>query len=90
MMATMGSKAIAVMEHENRCPECLHLEIRGEPVASKGRFPSLKKSEPDAIELFVRINFNEQWISFFFLWVGEVWFTGRRVTPESGEWQNAF
>ncbi len=54
------------MEHENRCPECLHLEIRGEPVASKGRFPSLKKSEPDAIALFVRINFNEQWIDFNF------------------------
>ncbi len=63
-MATMRSKAIAVTEHENRCPECLHLEIWGEPVASKGLLPSFKKSEPDAIDLFVRINFNEQWVDF--------------------------
>lgn len=64
----MGSKAIAVTEHENRCPECLHLEISGEVVApeSKGFWPSPKKSEPDAIDLFVRINFNEQWITFSF------------------------
>jgi hypothetical protein len=33
----MGSKAIAVTEHENRCPECLHLEISGEIVAAKNR-----------------------------------------------------
>jgi hypothetical protein len=62
----MGSKAIAVTEHENKCPECLHLEISGEVVTAKGRFPSLKKSEPDAIALFVRINFNEQWVNFNF------------------------
>jgi len=66
MMATMGSKAIAVTEHENRCPECLHLEISGEVVTAKGRFPNRKKSEPDAINLFVRINFNEQWVKFSF------------------------
>ena len=67
-MVTMGSKAIAVTEHENRCPECLHLEISGEVVApeSKGLWPSPKKSEPDAIELFVMINFNEQWVDFSF------------------------
>jgi hypothetical protein len=67
-MATMGSKAIAVTEHENKCPECLHLEISGEVVApeSKGFWPSPKKSEPEAIELFVRINFNEQWVKFSF------------------------
>ena len=64
----MGSKAIAVTERENRCPECLHLEISGEVVApeSKGIFPSRKKSEPEAIDLFVRINFNEQWVDFSF------------------------
>jgi hypothetical protein len=65
-MATMGSKAIAVTEHENRCPECLHLEISGEVVTAKSFLPSLKKPEPDAIDLFVRINFNEQWINFNF------------------------
>ncbi|MFM7437077.1 MAG: hypothetical protein ACKO2V_00485, partial [Snowella sp.] len=67
-MATMGSKAIAVTEHENKCPECLHLEILGEVVVpeSKGLFPSRKKSEPEAIALFVRINFNEQWVYFSF------------------------
>ena len=64
----MGSKAIAVTEHENKCPECLHLEIWGELVApeSKGIFPNRKKSEPEAIDLFVRINFNEQWVDFSF------------------------
>jgi hypothetical protein len=68
MMATMGAKAIAVTEHENKCPECLHLEISGEVVApeSKGIFPNRKKSEPEAIALFVRINFNEQWVDFSF------------------------
>jgi hypothetical protein len=68
MMATMGSKAIAVKEHKNKCPECLHLEISGEVIApeSKGIFPSRKKSEPEAIALFVRINFNEQWVDFSF------------------------
>jgi hypothetical protein len=68
MMATMGSKAIAVTEYENKCPECLHLEISGEVVApeSKGIFSSRKKSEPKVINLFVRINFNEQWVDFSF------------------------
>jgi hypothetical protein len=68
MMATMRVKAIAVTEHENKCPECLHLEIWGELVApeSKGIFPNRKKSEPEAIDLFVRINFNEQWVDFSF------------------------
>ncbi|MEB3193033.1 MAG: hypothetical protein VKL42_22045, partial [Snowella sp.] len=63
MMATMGSKAIAVTEPENKCPECLHLEISGEVVAPeyKGLFPNRKKSEPGLIDLFVRLNFNEQW-----------------------------
>ena len=58
----MGSKVIAVTEYENRCPECLHLEISGEVVTAKNR----KKPEPDAINLFVRINFNEQWVKFSF------------------------
>ena len=64
----MGSKAIAVTEYENKCPECLHLEISGEVVApeSKGIFSSRKKSEPKVINLFVRINFNEQWVDFTF------------------------
>ena len=65
-MATMGSKAIAVTEPENRCPECLHLEISGKVVAAKGLLSSFKKSEPDVIALFVRINFNEQWVNFNF------------------------
>jgi hypothetical protein len=66
MMATMGSKAIAVTEHENKCPECLHLKISGEVVAAKGLLASLQNSEPEAIALFVRINFNEQWVDFNF------------------------
>jgi hypothetical protein len=66
MMATMGSKAIAVIEHENKCPECLHLEISGQPVVSKRILLSLQKSEPEVIALFVRINFNEQWVDFSF------------------------
>ena len=65
-MVTMGSKAIAVTEHENRCPECLHLEISGEVVTAKGLLSSFKKSEPDAIDLFLRINFHEQWVDFNF------------------------
>jgi hypothetical protein len=67
-MVTMGSKAIAVTEHENKCPECLHLEISEEVVAAKseGAWPFSGKSEPEAIALFVRINFNEQWVDFNF------------------------
>lgn len=62
------SGAIAVTEHDNKCPECLHLEISGEPVASesKGPFSLFKKSEPEAFSLSVRINFNEQWLDFRF------------------------
>ena len=66
MMATMGSKAIAVTEHENKCPECLHLKISGEVVAAKGLLASLQNSEPEAIDLFLRINFHEQWVDFNF------------------------
>ncbi len=85
----MGSKAIAVTERENRCPECLHLEISGEVVAAKGLLPSFKKSEPDAIALSVRINFNEQWVDFNF---GRVKFglRGGRVTLKARERENAF
>lgn len=62
------SRAIAVTEHDNKCPECLHLEILGEPLApeSKGVFSLLKKSDPEAFSLSVRINFNEQWLDFRF------------------------
>ncbi|MCA2719842.1 hypothetical protein [Microcystis sp. M169S2] len=62
------SRAIAVTEHDNKCPECLHLEISGEPVApeSKGLFSLLKKSDPEAFSLSVRIIFNEQWLDFSF------------------------
>jgi len=62
------SRAIEVTEHDNKCPECLHLEISGEPVASesKGPFSLFKKSEPEAFSLSVRINFNEQWLDFSF------------------------
>lgn len=63
-MATMGSNAIAVTKHENRFPECLHLEISGEVVTAKGFLASFQNSEPEAIVLFVRINFNEQWVDF--------------------------
>lgn len=68
MMATVRVKAITVTEPDNKCPECLHLEISGEVVApeSKGIFPSRKKSEPEAIALRVTINFNEQWLDFSF------------------------
>jgi hypothetical protein len=67
-MMAKQSGAIAVTEHDNKCPECLHLEISGEPVASesKGVFPRFKKSEPEAFSLSVRINFNEQWLDFRF------------------------
>ncbi|WP_044034213.1 hypothetical protein [Microcystis aeruginosa] len=62
------SRAIAVTEHDNKCPECLHLEILGELVASesKGVFSRFKKSEPEAFSLSVRINFNQQWLDFSF------------------------
>ena len=62
------SRAIEVTEHDNKCPECLHLEISGEPVASesKGVFPRFKKSEPEAFYLSGRIIFNEQWLVFRF------------------------
>ncbi|MFN6271263.1 MAG: hypothetical protein ACK4ZI_00035 [Microcystis sp.] len=62
------SRAIAVTEHDNKCPECLHLEILGEPLApeSKGVFSLLKKSDPEAFSLSVRIIFNEQWLDFRF------------------------
>ena len=62
------SRAIEVTEHDNKCPECLHLEISGEPVASesKGVFPRFKKSEPEAFSLSVRIIFNQQWLDFRF------------------------
>ncbi|MDB9429981.1 hypothetical protein PN482_14020 [Microcystis aeruginosa CS-555/01A07] len=62
------SRAIAVTEHDNKCPECLHLEILGEPLApeSKGLFSLLKKSDPEAFALSVRIIFNQQWLDFSF------------------------
>jgi hypothetical protein len=67
-MMAKQSGAIAVTEHDNKCPECLHLEISGEPVASesKGPFSLFKKSEPEAFSLSVRINFNQQWLVFSF------------------------
>jgi hypothetical protein len=67
-MVTMGSKEIKVTEHENMYPECLYLYISGETVAvkSEGLWPFSRKSEPEAINLFVRINFNEQWVDFSF------------------------
>jgi len=67
-MVKMGSKAIAVTEHENKFHECLHLKISIETVAAKseGPWPFSGKSEPDAINLFVTINFHEQWVNFSF------------------------
>ena len=67
-MMAKQSRAIAVTEHDNKCPECLHLEISGEPLAleSKGVFSRFNKSEPEAFALSVRINFNEQWLDFRF------------------------
>jgi hypothetical protein len=67
-MMAKQSRAIAVTEHDNKCPECLHLEILGEPLAleSKGLFSLLKKSDPEAFSLSVRIIFNEQWLDFRF------------------------
>jgi len=67
-MMAKQSGAIAVTEHDNKCPECLHLEISGEPLApeSKGLFSPLKKSDPEAIALSVRLNFNQQWLDFRF------------------------
>ncbi|MFM6064007.1 MAG: hypothetical protein ACKPAE_16755 [Microcystis panniformis] len=62
------SRAIAVTEHDNKCPECLHLEISGELVTSesKGVVSLFKKSEPEAFSLSVRIIFNQQWLDFSF------------------------
>jgi len=67
-MMAKQSRAIAVTEHDNKYPECLHLKISGEPLApeSKGLFSPLKKSDPEAIALSVRINFNQQWLDFSF------------------------
>ncbi|WP_375329486.1 hypothetical protein [Microcystis sp. BLCC-F210] len=62
------SRAIAVTEHDNKCPECLHLEMSGELVTSesKGVVSLFKKSEPKAFSLSVRLNFNQQWLDFSF------------------------
>nr|WP_287739604.1 hypothetical protein [Microcystis sp. M179S2] len=67
-MMAKQSRAIAVTEYDNKCPECLHLEILGEPLApeSKGVFSLLKKSDPEAFSLSVRIIFNQQWLDFRF------------------------
>jgi len=67
-MMAKQSRALAVTEHDNKCPECLHLEISEEPVApeSKGVFSLLKKSDPEAFSLSVRIIFNQQWLDFSF------------------------
>jgi hypothetical protein len=62
-MATMGSMAIAVTKPENKFPDCLKLEISGE-IVDKSLLASLKNPEPEKINLFVRINFHEQWIDF--------------------------
>jgi len=60
-MMAKQSRAIEVTEHDNKCPECLHLEISEEPVASesKGHFSLFKQSEPEAFALSVRINFRD-------------------------------
>ena len=67
-MMAKQSRAIAVTEHDNKCPECLHLEISGELVTSesKGVVSLFKKSEPKAFSLSVRLNFNQQWLDFSF------------------------
>jgi len=50
-MMAKQSRAIAVTEHDNKYPECLHLKISGEPLApeSKGLFSPLKKSDPEVL-----------------------------------------
>ena len=67
-MMAKQSRDIAVTEHDNKYPECLHLEISGELVTSesKGLFSLLKKSDPEAFALSVRIIFNQQWLDFYF------------------------
>ncbi|WP_287731820.1 hypothetical protein [Microcystis sp. M090S1] len=67
-MMAKQSRDIAVTEHDNKYPECLHLEISEELVTSesKGLFSLLKKSDPEAFALSVRIIFNEQWLDFRF------------------------
>lgn len=55
---------------ENRCPDCLYLELEGKAVGNQGLLSSLpqslslkkgKSNLPNQIDLHLTINFNEQW-----------------------------
>ncbi|NET62535.1 MAG: hypothetical protein F6K47_42500 [Symploca sp. SIO2E6] len=49
---------------ENNCPDCLYLDLSGEIIESQKNFLSKLKrqsKETEKIELYVTINFNEQW-----------------------------
>jgi len=56
--------------HENKCPDCLHLEIEGKPVVSNQRgilanlMPKATTVKTKQIDLWLRINFNEEWVDF--------------------------
>ncbi len=49
---------------ENNCPDCLYLDLKGKIVESPKNWWSklrLKSKETEQIELYLTINFNEQW-----------------------------
>ncbi len=49
---------------ENRCPDCLGMELTVNPneTVKKGRFNRKKPdNNPESLELYLTINFNEQW-----------------------------
>ena len=66
-MTAVPSNRLKVEKPENSFPECLLLEIWGKPV-SKDLLTKLgiKKPQSEVIDLFLRINFHEQWVKFKF------------------------
>jgi hypothetical protein len=85
-MTAVPSNRLKVEKPENSFPECLLLKISGKPV-SKDWLTKLgiKKPQSEVMDLFLRINFHEQWVEFKFGWVkfglqgGEL-----RLTLENG------
>lgn len=67
-MASVSPNHFYSEEPENKCPECLYMEIRGVPVEAevKGWLARLRQKmiRSEAIDLFLLINFSEQWESY--------------------------
>jgi hypothetical protein len=56
--------------HENQYPDCLYFEIEGKPVVSNleeilaNLKPKAAPVKTEKIDLWLRINFNEEWVDF--------------------------